>query len=48
MALNPKRQRLNRYDTLEFIPDTDSDKEEEKEDGLKHLVTLHRRVSKWA
>lgn len=48
MALNPKRQRLNRYDTLEFIPDTDSDKEEEEEEVLKHLVTPHRRVRKWA
>lgn len=48
MALNTKRQRLNRYDTLEFTPDTDSDKEEVKEEELKHLVTLHQRVCKRA
>jgi hypothetical protein len=51
MALNPKRQRLNRYDTLEFIHDTASDEEVEGGGGgggggevFKHLVTPHQRV----
>jgi hypothetical protein len=50
MALNPKKHRLNRNDTLEFTPDpvSDGDTSDKEEELLRHLVTPHQRVYKWS
>jgi hypothetical protein len=51
VALNPKRHRLNRDDTLEFTPDPESGgdiSDKEEQEVAKHLATPHQRVYKWA